>query len=171
MCFPTHIILTVCSPQQLADSYISGSSQISADEFVTQFQEKRMLYWLRKVRAEKMEELLKNIRPVPTPRSPRPSSAKPAIPPPYIAPMPAHSLPVSAAHHHPPYPHGPMQPHMTRPNQSMAPYPHQVPQMPMPGGHPFPHAAFAGYSGQVPPRYPTPQQHPHPYSSYPTNAY
>ena len=139
---------------------MSGSSDISADNFVAQFQEKRTLYWLRKVRAEKMDECLKNIRPVPAPRSSRPT---PSIPPPYVAPLPrpAHSLPVFAPHQ----PHGPpatspVYSHMPHPAQSVQPY-HQAPRMPMPGippqGHPFnPAAPFASYSGQMP----VPQQRP-----------
>lgn len=159
--------------QELADSYVSGTSDISSDDFVTQYQEKRTLYWLRKVRAEKMEELLKNIQPVAAPRSPRPRASVPA---PYVAPM-SHSLPVST-HHHPSYPQGPAPPgysHVPNPAQSIHPYHHQAPTrmpMPQPGvppqGHPFnPAASYARYPGQMPyPPRPVP-----PYGSYHANRY
>ncbi|CAI8027198.1 Vacuolar protein sorting-associated protein 37A [Geodia barretti] len=160
--------------EELADSYVSGSSDISADDFVAQYQEKRTLYWLRKVQAEKMEELLKNMRPVPAPR--RSSNNRPSIPAPYVSPMPrpSTSLPVSTPHH-PPYLHGPAPPpgvysQMQNPAQSIQPY-HQAQRMPIPQpgvpphGHPFnPAAPFA--------RYPVPLQRPvTPYGSYYANRY
>ena len=168
----------------MADNYVSGSSEMSLDSFVSDFQEQRSLYWLRKIKAEKMDQLLKNMRPVPAPRS----SKQNAVSPPYISPMPTprhpQSLPSSSAHQ--PYPVGPLHsippshpdPRRTsNPAHSMPPYPQRSPQMPVPPaqGHPFPAAAFSSYpSGGVTQGYPPPQQrppHPHPYGSYPANAY
>lgn len=168
----------------MADRYVSGSSDMNYDAFVSEFQAQRMLYWLRKVKAEKMEQLLKNMRPVAAPRSPRPGH--PSVNPPYLAPMTgnsihpntsSHSLPVST--HQPPYPpHNPHPSHsmhpmpaqhdprrMSNPAQSMPPYPQHVSQMPAPQGHPFPAAAFTGYPG-VTPGYPPPQQPTRPTQPY-----
>ena len=166
---------------------------MSCDTFLADFQEQRTLYWLRKVKAEKMEELLKKNRPVPSPRSPR-TPRQPVIPP-YIAPMPgthhAQSLPTSSLQT--PYPPGPpvmsnpsrsIPPdsrRMSNPAQSMPPYHPRLPQMPMPQppgppqGHPFPAAAFSGYHPH-PPGMPTPYPpggaaHHTPYGGYPASTY
>ena len=159
----------------MADKYVAGLSEMSMDSFVTDFQEKRTLYWLRKVKAEKMEELLKNMRPVAAPRSPR-TSRQPN--PPYVAampggprPNPAQSLPPP---HHMPYPPDPRRP--SNPGVSMPPYHQGGPQMPMPQGHPFPAAAFSSYyrppAAQPPyqPRGGTPPR-PAPYGRYPASSY
>lgn len=167
-----------CYIQEMADQYVSGSSDMNCDAFVSEFQKQRMLYWLRKVKAEKMDQLIKNFRPVAAPRSPRPSRQN--VDPPYLSPMPQatpalHSLPVSTPQA--PYPHNPhpaqsIPPHhdprrMSNPAQSMPPYPQHLPQMPVPQGHPFPAAAFTGYP---PPQ--RPARSPYPYgTSYPANAY
>ena len=112
--------------QEMADRYVSGLTDMNSDAFVSEFQGQRTLYWLRKVKAEKMEQLLKNIRPVAAPRSPRPSH--PSANPPYLAPMQgnalhtstsSHSLPASS-YHQPPYPPNP---HPGNSVYSMAPQP------------------------------------------------
>lgn len=175
----------------MADRYVAGSSDLDCDVFVADYQKKRTLYWLRKVKAEKMEELVKNMRPVAAPRSPRHSREH--ITPPYVAPMPGHSLPPTV--HQTPYPPGPNPAHsippgprkmsapvystppapghsihvphdprrMSNPTHSMPPYPRVAMPHPHqpPANHPFPAAAFANY------RPPYPQ----PYGSYPSNAY
>ena len=165
----------------MADRYVAGLSEMSCDRFVAGFHEQRTLYWLRKVKAEKMEELLKNMRPVAAPRSPRPS--QPPTNPPYVAPMPgvpqaSHSLPTASIPAHYPHPTHSVPPRhrVSNPAQSMPPYHPSMPQMPMPQpqgphqGHPFPAAAFTGY--QPPSGYPPrPPAQPAPYGGYPANAY
>jgi hypothetical protein len=172
--------------EEMADRYVAGLSEMNCDAFVADFQEQRTLYWLRKVKAEKMEELLKNMRPTAAPRSPRPAIS-PATPP-YIAPMPgipqpSRSFPTASIPT--PYPHPghsvPPRHRGSNPAQSMPPYHPRMPQMSMPQpqpqgppqGHPFPAAAFTGYQPPgVPTGYPPrPPPHPAPYSSYPANAY
>lgn len=129
-----------------------------------------------------MEQLLKNMRPVAAPRSPRPE--KQHVTPPYVTPMPnsqPQSLPVPTPYHSGPQIHSispqPDPRRMSNPTHSMPPYhPQHTPGMPIPPpGHPFPAAAFSSYPTRGTSGYPPPQTqrppYPHPYGSYPANAY
>lgn len=112
------------------------------------FLKERTLYWLRKVKLEKMKELLQNYRPVPAPRTSHstPTSTSSAAPPyPADNPGPMHSLPPQ--HQSPGYPVAP------NPAVSLPPYQQHRP-MPAPARnpHPFPAAAFTPYTNATPPR-------------------
>ena len=135
--------------QELADKYLSGKP---VDDFVEEFMRLRSQYWLRKVKAEKMDELIRSQHPSPRSRPKRPPN--PVIRPPYVSPMPvphpAHSLPPSQAR----------SPGRS-PAQSLPPYAHQpMPQPPV--NHPFPAAAFTPYQPPRPPQQPAhPGYYPH----------
>lgn len=145
------------------------------DQWLESVIRQRQLYWLRKVKAEKMEELVKQKQPRPMPRSPRVPRAGPETSmPPYLAPLPqqnpTHSLPAHMQPQ-PPYPtdtRGALNP---SPAASLPPYqPPQMsmPQPSMPPGHPFPHAAFTPYQPRSPGQYPRqPPPRPAPYASMP----
>lgn len=122
----------------MADGFVAGLSELRCDAFVADFQEKRMLYWLRKVKAEKMEELVKNIRPVAAPRSSQ--NPREHITPPYVAPLSgaAQSLPTTV--NQTPYPPGPNPVHSIADPRRMS-----TPVYSIPPGHsahapPGPHA-------------------------------
>ena len=147
---------------------------MSLEDWAEEFKKQRVLYWLRKVKTEKMEELLKKKQPKPAPRSPRANKPTESIHPPYLAPLstsPAQSLPVSA-NLHPPYP-APRR--ISEPGQSLPQY--QMPQpMPPSSMHPFPAAAFTSYHPQPSnPPYPGRPQppRPSPYGGhrFPYNSY
>ena len=166
--------LSLYCSQELADTFIAGTSDLNMEKFAVEVHEQRVLYWLRKVKAEKMEGLLKSRRPTPVTRSPQPSRAQ--VNPPYLSPMPnshppppTHSLPPTS--HAVSYPHDPRRP--SDPGQSMPPYYQAAPRMPMPSmaptRHPFPAAAFSYYRPPQQP-YPGPNK-PAPYSGHGYQGY
>ena len=127
----------------MASDFVSGKLDLSVDDFKDQFLELRQAYWTRKVKSEKLDELLKNLRPTPAPRGVRtPATATQLQPLPHQ--HPAHSLP----------------PHL----QTQTPYPMEQrrPSEPTPmSSMPPPYAAQANVSM---PRPPPPG---HPFSSIP----
>ena len=140
----------------MAADFVGGKSPLSVEEFTESFIKQRTLYWLRKVKSEKMKEL---IRPVPVPRTVHkhtPTTTSP-IPTSYSTPLqslpPQHSQPPSRR---------------PEPSSSLPPYPPQ-PRMPMPqggmGGMPMPRGGMpipqrvpvnsyygAGFANSVPVR-------------------
>jgi len=121
---------------------------MSVDNFTKEFLDQRTQYWLRKVKAEKMVELLRNKQPKPIPRSPRNARAPPVKPAPYLSPLahstPAQSLPASGTA---PYPPGNRRVSDPAPTP-YPPGPSIMPQPAPPTGHPFPAAAFTPYQPQ-----------------------
>lgn len=123
--------------------YVAGKTELTLEAFQEEFLKLRTEYWLRKVKAEKMDELLKNRIPMPAPRSPRIHH----VPPPSD---PARSLPTSA-----PYPADARR--MPDPSASLPPYSSTSPTgrgMPLPRlpppGHPFtPNYASPYHQGPV----------------------
>lgn len=154
--------------QELGDSYLSGKSEMSVSEFSEEFLKLRTQYWLRKVKAEKMEDLLKNRQPKAAPRQPKVGGPPPRPPAPYRAPFqpsnPMQSLPVVGPPHYPPESRRVSDP-------APAPYPPGPSSMPQPHptGHPFPAAAFTPYNPQhhPSPHYPNYRSPNPPYSSRP----
>ena len=142
---------------------------MSVDEFSDEFLKLRTQYWLRKVKAEKMEDLLKNRQPKAAPRPQKVGGPPPRPPAPYRAPYqppnPMYSLPVAGPSHYSP------DRRVSDPAPAPAPYPSGPSPMPQshPTGHPFPAAAFTPYNPQhhPSPHYPN-YRPPHPpYSSRP----
>ena len=143
----------------MASDFISGKSDLSADDFKDKFLELRQTYWQRKVKSEKLDELIKNQRPTPAPRGPR------TIAHPHPVPQnPAQSLPAHVQHQTP-YPMEPRRPSEPLPTTSMPPpyaaQPNLSMPRPPPPGHPF---------SSIPPSYPgypvRPPQRPPVHSSY-----
>ena len=147
----------------MASDFVAGKSSLSLEEFQEEFVAQRKLFWLRKVKTEKMKELLLNYRPTPSPRNIHKSSSENqmtssnAQPPPY--PSPLQSLPVQHAHSSTGYPD-------SSPS-SLPPYPPRS-SMPVPSrptaNQPFPAAAYTPYNSvppQRPPAYagPGPNRH------------
>lgn len=138
---------------------------MSVSEFSEEFLKLRTQYWLRKVKAEKMEDLLKNRQPKAAPRQPRVGGP----PAPYRAPFqssnPMHSLPVVGPPHYPPDSRRVSDPPAPAP---YPPGPSSMPQ-PHPTGHPFPAAAFTPYNPHhhPSPHYPNYRSPNPPYSSRP----
>lgn len=104
--------------EKLAESFLEG--EIIVDAFLDQFLEKRKLSHLRRIKAEKMAELLKRIstqssistpkRPAPPAPNRRPAPTPPQYPPgPMQMPMPnlINPYPASFQPYQPPYPVGP----------------------------------------------------------------
>ena len=127
----------------MASDFVSGKSDLSSDDFKDQFLELRQAYWMRKIKNEKLDELLKNQRPTPAPRGPR--------------------TPITAAQPHPLPPQHPAQslpPHLQ--SQALYPVESRRPSEPSPmSSIPPPYAAQSNVSM---PRPPPPG---HPFSSMP----
>lgn len=146
----------------MASDFVSGKSELAVDDFKDQFLKLRQSYWTRKVKSEKLDELLKNQRPTPAPRGPRtPVSMAPQ--PHQVPPQnPAHLLPAHLQTQAP-YPVEPRRPSEPSPMSSMPPpYAAQanvsMPRPPPPG-HPFSsvppsYRPVAGYPVRPPPRPP-----------------
>lgn len=142
----------------MASDFIAGKSEFSADEFKDRFFELRQTYWMRKVKTDKFEELLKNQRPTPAPRVPRTQPPQPNV----QDQNPAQSLPAHMQHHAP----YPAESRRTSEPISSMPPPYSVgSSMPMPRlpppGHPFSSippsyghqpGPSAGYPARPPPR-------------------
>ena len=133
----------------MASEFIGGKSTLSLEDFQEDFIKQRTLYWLRRVKSEKMKELLQNSRPIPAPRKAHTSaSALPAANVATTNPPPVQSLPPQHAHpsSSPGYP--------SEPTASLPPYPSR-PVMPMPQQQhqagPFPAAAYTSYRNPAPP--------------------
>lgn len=128
----------------MAADFVAGKSDLPVDSFKDKFLELRQKYWMRKVKAEKLEELLKNQRPTPHPRVPR-TQPQPQV----QMQNPAQSLPSHMQHQPAPYPVDSRRPSEPVPTMSIpAPYAARtnVPlAQPPPPGHPF---------SSVPPSYP-----------------
>lgn len=129
--------------QDLASDFVGGKSSLSLEQFQDEYLKQRTLYWLRKVKVEKMKELLQNYRPTAAPRTVHSTTASTSQPP---APQgasnftsPLHSLP--AQQQHPP-PQGSSPGYPPNPSSSLPPYP-QHSHMPNP--NPFPAAAYTPY--------------------------
>ena len=135
----------------MASDFVAGKSDLSMDDFKDKFLEMRGTYWMRKVKSEKLDELLKNQRPTPAPRTLR------TQPQPQVSTSPAQSLPPHMAGQAP-YHVEPRRPSEPMPTASMppraAPYavqPNVSMPHPPPPGHPFssipsyPQQAAAGY--------------------------
>lgn len=128
--------------------FVGGKSSLNLEEFSEEFVKQRTLYWLRKVKAEKMKELIANYRPTPLPRTTAPATSVPNSTS-YTSPL--HSLP---PHHD--------SGHLPDPTVSLPPYPNQVrmPQPQVPSGGPFPSAAYTPYPSKQPPPRPAARQMP-----------
>lgn len=130
--------------------FINGKSSMSLEEFEEEFVKQRTLFWLRKVKSEKMKELLLNYKPTPAPRTihnctsdssmtsntpPYPNSSSPSL----------HSLPPQSRAQS-----------LPDPAASLPPYPNQPGSMPSPdrSSLPFPAAAYTSYPKPVPVRPP-----------------
>lgn len=148
----------------MAADFIAGKSDLSADDFKENFLSLRQIYWTRKVKAEKLAELLKNKRPQAHPRVPRNQMQ------PYVQPQnPAQSLPAHVQHQSAPYPVELRCPSEPTPTLSM-PAPYAVPPnvsmpRPPPPGHVFSSVptSYPGYpmrSSQPPTPY-APYTHKH----------
>ena len=61
--------------QDLASTILAGGSELRPDEFISQFRSKRTTYWLRKIKVEKMDRLIKE-----RPAHPSPSASIPPYP-------------------------------------------------------------------------------------------
>ena len=138
-------IWTYIHVQDMAADFVAGKSDLSADDFKENFLSLRQTYWTRKVKSEKLEELLKNKRPQALPRVPRTQLQPPVQPQ-----NPAQSLPAHMQHQPAPYPVELRRPSEPTPTMSMpAPYAVQpnvsMPHPPSPG-HPF-SSVPAGYPG------------------------
>ena len=138
-------MIACCVVQDMASDFIAGKSDLSADDFKENFLELRQTYWMRKVKQEKIEELLKNQRPTPAPRAVR-TQPHPVDP--------AHSVPT---HLHPPYPMDARRPSDPVPGSSVPPpySTHAAVSMPRPPppGHPF-SSIQPSYPGSYPSRQP-----------------
>lgn len=145
--------------ENMAADFIGGKSSLNLAEFEEKFMQDRTLYWLRKVKVEKMKELLLNYRPTPSPRTARslPTSTPPAIAsvssPPYPGSSPMQSLP--AQHQSPGYPVG-------LPTASLPPYP-PTNAMPAPQKvtHPFAYTPYPNAAPARPPPYAGPRFNQH----------
>lgn len=158
--------------QNMASDFMSGKSDLSVEEFKDQFLELRRTYWMRRVKCEKLDELIKNQRPTPAPRAPRtPVAAQPQLAVPSQQ-HPSHSLPAHFQQQAAPYPIEPRRPSEPTPLSSMQPPPYSAqPNVSMPcvppPGHPFssiPPSYHQGYPSRPPLRPPvlssyTPYQH------------
>ena len=117
-------------------NFIAGKSELPLQEFHAEFIKQRSQYLLRKVKAEKLDELLKNRIPVPAPRTrthKNPSNPVQSLPTPY--PPDSRRMPDPAAS---------LQPYSASPRGSSGGMP--VPHFPPPG-HPFT-PGYAAYSPQ-----------------------
>lgn len=108
--------------QDLAADFVGGKSSLALEEFQEKFIELRTLYWLRKVKTEKMKELVANIRPTPAPRTFHNTTG-------FLPPL--QSLPAQS---------NPSPGYSQEPASSLPPYPSQS-TMPVPN-NPFPAAAY-----------------------------
>jgi len=110
--------------QDFAADFIGGKSTLNLEEFSEEFVKKRMLFWLRKVKAEKMRELLANYRPTPMPRASMPSTSSMPMSPGNSFPSPTGSYPPQRfsdpAASLPPYPQNSSS-GMPNPQSSMGP--------------------------------------------------
>lgn len=153
--------------QNMASDFIAGKSDLSVDDFKDQFLELRQAYWMRKVKSDKLDELLKNQRPTPAPRGAR-TPVTPTQPQPLPPQNPAQSLPAHLQPSQAPYPVEPR-----RGSQPTPPPPYarrgpvSMPRLPPPG-HPFssmPPGYQPGYPMTRPPP-PRPSAH-NSYTPYP----
>ena len=138
----------------MASDFVSGKLSLSLEEFQEQFVKQRTLYWLRKVKAEKMKELLMNYRPTAAPRHNLPAATSSTAP--YPTPSPLHSLPVHQQH--PPHSSSSSSPgYPPDPSSSLPPYPAGQSAMPAPGpGRAGPFAYTPGFPKQSAPTRPAP---------------
>lgn len=113
--------------EDLASDFVGGKLSLSLEEFQEKFFKDRTLYWLRRVKSEKMKELLAGYRPTPSPRTLRstPSSGKSPAPMQSLPPQPTPGYPTSQS------------------TASLPPYPSNNVSMPTPNPGPFPAAAYA----------------------------
>ncbi len=132
--------------QDFAADFIGGKSSLSLEEFSEEFVKQRTLFWLRKVKAEKMKELLANYRPTPMPRSSGPGSSTSYTPSPTAGHFPD---PTSSV---PPYP---LATNMPQPQSSL--------------GGSVGHFSYSSVPASVPTRMPPPR--PAPYGSQRMNQH
>ncbi|XP_064391593.1 vacuolar protein sorting-associated protein 37C-like isoform X2 [Halichondria panicea] len=138
------------SSEDFATEFVNGKSSLTVDEFVESLVKQRSEYWLRKVKLSKFDELSKNRRPVPVPRTRRPPEATPPMSSLQSVGSPGR-ISEGTTNSLPPYPMAPRG---------------------MPSQQPFPAAAYPGYQqgGYRPPvaqGYPPPVAPGYPRPGYP----
>ena len=172
LCF-SHLF---CSLQESLEDFLAGKTEQGIEELIQGYLHHRTVYWLRKVKSERLTELNRQPPDPPAARpfpSPSPSQSISTGPPPYPAssPSPASSVQPTLYGSYPsrapqptqsiPYPGSAQPPSYRNPAQSIPPNSQQA--------H-TPHSQSVPMSSQPP--YPTPSQSipPHTQPSYPPPA-
>lgn len=120
--------------------FVGGKTSLGLEDFSESFIKQRTLYWLRRVKAEKMRELMASYRPTPLPRTAVPTTT---IHNSTSHTSPLHSLPPQ--HMLPPS-------HLSDPTVSLPPYPARggMPQPQIPSSGSFPVVAYPPHKQHVP---------------------